>query len=878
MEVVEEKIVQTKKRKVRVFQVAKEFNISIESILKFLKLQKYPVKNQMSLISDEMYLELSAKFGKEKAPIKTAELDYQKKLREKHQQEELRKQFINKEIEELVTSVPGPIVIEKKKVKPVKKKPVEPKEPEKKAAKKEDKRLESILASEVTTTEHYIPEKEKPKREKAPKISEGKAPGEKEKKTQPKTEAGPKVRVHMISKDEKKDKEEKAKAPGEELKKKKKKKRKERLKEEAAKRAQEKGRKRKKKEPKHKISAEEVEAAVKRTMAAMEEKSGRPKHRKKVAQNEEDSVEEAKNILRVSEFISVGELARAMDVEPNEVIRGLMSLGMLVSINQRLDMDTIITIADEFGFDVEPQEEYGVEITEQLDQEDEDESKLEPRPPIVTIMGHVDHGKTSLLDFIRRSKIVAGEVGGITQHIGAYVVEIDGKRVTFLDTPGHEAFTAMRARGAQVTDIVILIVAADDSVMPQTIEAINHAKAADVPIIVAINKIDKPNANIDLVKKQLADAGILIEEWGGHYPSADISAKTGQNIDQLLELILLQAEVLELKANPHRPARGIILESRLDKGKGAVATVLVQTGTLKVGTPVIAGHHHGKIRAMYDERGKRVTSVGPSIPAQVVGFSDVPGTGDVLYALKSDREAKEISAKRHQLKREQELRTQGPISLDEFSKRVKQMKLKELKLILKADVMGSAEALSDALMQLSNEEVKVNIIHKNVGAISETDVLLAAASDAIVIGFQVRPNPKAWDVARLEGVDIQLYSIIYKAIEDIKLALEGMLQPEEKEEVLGDAEVREVFRIPKIGTIAGCYVVSGKIKRNDRVRVLREGKMVYEGEIASLKRFKDDVKEVASGYECGIGVAGFNDIKESDILETYQIIKIKKHL
>ncbi|HDZ12573.1 MAG TPA: translation initiation factor IF-2, partial [Bacteroidetes bacterium] len=745
MEVVEEKIVQTKKRKVRVFQVAKEFNISIESILKFLKLQKYPVKNQMSLISDEMYLELSAKFGKEKAPIKTAELDYQKKLREKHQQEELRKQFINKEIEELVTSVPGPIVIEKKKVKPVKKKPVEPKEPEKKAAKKEDKRLESILASEVTTTEHYIPEKEKPKREKAPKISEGKAPGEKEKKTQPKTEAGPKVRVHMISKDEKKDKEEKAKAPGEELKKKKKKKRKERLKEEAAKRAQEKGRKRKKKEPKHKISAEEVEAAVKRTMAAMEEKSGRPKHRKKVAQNEEDSVEEAKNILRVSEFISVGELARAMDVEPNEVIRGLMSLGMLVSINQRLDMDTIITIADEFGFDVEPQEEYGVEITEQLDQEDEDESKLEPRPPIVTIMGHVDHGKTSLLDFIRRSKIVAGEVGGITQHIGAYVVEIDGKRVTFLDTPGHEAFTAMRARGAQVTDIVILIVAADDSVMPQTIEAINHAKAADVPIIVAINKIDKPNANIDLVKKQLADAGILIEEWGGHYPSADISAKTGQNIDQLLELILLQAEVLELKANPHRPARGIILESRLDKGKGAVATVLVQTGTLKVGTPVIAGHHHGKIRAMYDERGKRVTSVGPSIPAQVVGFSDVPGTGDVLYALKSDREAKEISAKRHQLKREQELRTQGPISLDEFSKRVKQMKLKELKLILKADVMGSAEALSDALMQLSNEEVKVNIIHKNVGAISETDVLLAAASDAIVIGFQVRPNPKAWD-------------------------------------------------------------------------------------------------------------------------------------
>jgi len=896
MEVAEEKTVSVKKKKLRVFQIAKEFHVSIESILDFLKTRKYPVKNQMSVITDEMFIELNKKFGKEKTPVSASEPDYQKKLREKQQQEELRKQFITKEIEELVTATPGPIIIETKEEKKAKaeekKRKSEAKAHERKVVDKTKsgkKRLEAILSTEGTSIESHFPDvkeeapqkREEIKREAAPetKIEKIKtAPAKSEEATATVTpKAGePKVRVHKISKEGKKKEEEKATPPQAE-KPKKKKKRKDRLKEEAAKKAKEKGKKKKKKEPKHKISAEEVEAAVRRTMAAMEEKGGRPKHKKRV-QTTEGSIEEESNVIRVSEFISVGELAKAMDVEPNEVIRTLMNLGMLVSINQRLDMDTIITVADEFGFEVEPQEEYGTDIIEELDQEDEDESNLVPRPPIVTIMGHVDHGKTSLLDYIRKSKIVAGEVGGITQHIGAYVVEVDGKKVTFLDTPGHEAFTAMRARGAQATDVVILVVAADDSVMPQTVEAINHSKAAGVPIIVAINKIDKPNANVDLVKKQLADAGVLIEEWGGSFPSVEISAKTGENIDQLLELVLLQAEILELKANPHRLAKGVVLESRLDKGKGPVATVLVQTGTLKIGDPIIAGLRSGKVRALYDERGKRIKTVGPSIPAQVIGFSDIPQAGDILYALRSDREAREISLKRQQLKREQDMRTRGHMSLDEFSKRVKQLRVKELKLIVKADVMGSAEALSDALMHLSNDEVTVHIIHKSVGAISETDVLLAAASEAIIIGFQVRPNPKAWEIARREGVDIKTYSIIYDAIEDVKLALEGLLEPEQKEEVVGDAEVRQIFRIPKVGTVAGCYVVSGKIKRNDRVRVIREGKVVYEGEIASLKRFKEDVREVASGYECGIGITGFNDIKEGDILETYQIIEIKKTL
>ncbi len=893
MEVVEEKAVQPKKKKkLRVFQVAKEFHISVESALDFFKSRKFSVKNHMSLVSDEMYAEIAKKYGKEKTETVVEEADFHKKMREKKEQEELRKKFIEQEIEELVTAKPEKIQVEtkeeraarrekaKKEREEAKAKRAAEKEAEKKArAAAEEHRLEAILSSgqPATAAPPVQPPKEKPSEKPPAEVKEPVKPEvEAEKPAKPESEkAEPKVRVHKISPEKKAEGEAKPAPAGE---KKKKKKKKERLKEEAEKRQREAGKKKKKKrEPKHKISAEEVEAAVRKTMAAMEERGGRPKHRKKI-RTEEGEVEEERHVIRVSEFISVGELAKAMNVEPNEVIRKLMELGMLASINQRLDMDTIVMVADEFGYEVEPLEEYGADIIESLDQEDEEPSKLEPRPPVVTIMGHVDHGKTSLLDYIRSSRIVAGEVGGITQHIGAYVVDVDGKKITFLDTPGHEAFTAMRARGAQATDVVILIVAADDAVMPQTIEAINHAKSAGVPIVVAINKIDKPNANPELVKKQLADAGVLIEEWGGSYPAVEISAKTGQNVDQLLELLVLQAELLELKANPNRLAKGVVLESRLDKGKGPLATVLVRTGTLKVGDPIIAGQYAGKVRAMYDERGKRIKKAGPSTPVQVVGFSDVPDAGDIFYALKSDREAREISIKRQQLKREQIMRRQGHMTLDEFSKRVSQLEVKELRLIVKADVMGSAEALSDALARLGNEEVRVNIIHKGVGAISETDVLLAAASDAIIIGFQIRPNPKAWDVARQEGVDIRTYSIIYDAIEDVRLALEGMLEPEEKEEVLGSAEVRQVFRIPKVGAVAGSYVLSGKINRNDRVRVIREGKVVYEGEILSLKRFKDDVKEVAAGYECGIGISGFNDIKEGDILETYKIVKVKKTL
>ncbi len=893
MEVVEEKAVQSKKKKkIRVFQVAKEFHISVESALDFLKSRKFSVKNHMSLVTDEMYAALVSKYGKEKAEVDAEEADFRRKMREKQEQEELRKKFIEHEIEELVTAKPEKIKVEtkeeraarrekaRKEREEAKAKRAAEKEAEEKArAAAEGHRLETILSSGKPSmgTPVAAPPQEKPK-EKPPVEEEKTAPAEAPTAEAPKKPEAetvePKVRVHKV-KPEKKTEEA---TPASEGEKKKKKKKKERLKEEAEKRQREGGKKKKKKrESKRKISAEEVEAAVRKTMAALEERGGRPKHRKRV-QTEAGVEEEEQNVIRVSEFISVGELAKAMNVEPNEVIRKLMELGMLVSINQRLDMDTIVMVADEFGYEVQPLEEYGADIIETIDQEDEDPAKLKPRPPIVTIMGHVDHGKTSLLDYIRSSRIVAGEVGGITQHIGAYVVDVDGKKITFLDTPGHEAFTAMRARGAQATDVVILIVAADDAVMPQTIEAINHAKSAGVPIVVAINKIDKPNANPELVKKQLADAGVLIEEWGGSYPAVEISAKTGQNIDQLLELVVLQAELLELKANPDRLAKGVVLESRLDKGKGPLATLLVQTGTLKIGDPIIAGPVAGKVRAMFDERGRRIKKAGPSTPVQVVGFSDVPDAGDIFYALKSDREAREISLKRQQLKREQAMRRQGHMTLDEFSKRVNQLKVKELRLIVKADVMGSAEALSDALLRLGNEEVSVNIIHKGVGAISETDVLLAAASDAIIIGFQIRPNPKAWDVARQEGVDIRTYSIIYDAIEDVRLALEGMLEPEEKEEVAGSAEVRQIFRIPKVGAVAGSYVLSGKINRNDRIRVIREGKVVYEGEILSLKRFKDDVKEVAAGYECGIGIAGFNDIKEGDILETYRIVEVKKTL
>lgn len=634
--------------------------------------------------------------------------------------------------------------------------------------------------------------------------------------------------------------------------------------------------KRKKKKPQ--ISEAEVEESIRQTLAIMEDSGKGRKKRKRVRNKDSEEGLEETNLIRVNEFITVGEFANSMEVEANELIRKCIELGMLVSINQRLDKDVLEMLADEFGYEVEILPEYGQDIVEELEEEEDDEASAKQRAPVVTIMGHVDHGKTSLLDYIRESNIIAGEAGGITQHIGAYEVTVNDKKITFLDTPGHEAFTAMRARGVQITDIVVLIVAADDAVMPQTIEAINHSQAASVPIIVAINKIDRPNANVELIKKQLADNNVLIEEWGGRYQCTEISAKTGDGIPQLLDSILIESDMLELKANYDRLARGVILESRLDKGKGVVASVLVQKGTLTIGQPFIVGQYFGKVRSLYNERNQKVKKVFPSQPVQVVGFSGLPGAGDTFVVLKSEKDTREISLNRQQIRREQELRHTKHLTLDEISKRIKQGHVKELFIIVKADVDGSAEALSDSLSKLSNDEVAVKVIHKGVGAISESDVLLASASNAIIIGFHVRPTTRAREIAKRETVDIRQYSVIYDAISEVKSALEGMLEPETTEEVSGTVEVRQVFKVPKVGVIAGCHVLSGRVARNDLAKLYRDDKLIYDGKIGSLRRFKDDAKEVTAGFECGVGIDGFNDIHVNDIIEPYRIVKVKRTL
>lgn len=589
-----------------------------------------------------------------------------------------------------------------------------------------------------------------------------------------------------------------------------------------------------------------------------------------------DKKELEKSTLKVTEFVSVNELAIMMDVPVIDIISTCMSLGLIVSINQRLDAETMALVAEEFGFGVEF---VSAELQEAVREEVDEDSQLEPRPPIVTVMGHVDHGKTKLLDHIRNTNVIAGEAGGITQHIGAYRVMLDNdKIITFLDTPGHEAFTAMRARGAQITDIVIIVVAADDGVMPQTREAINHAHAAGVPIIFAINKIDKQTANPDRIREELASMNFLVEEWGGKYQSQEISAKNGINIDVLLEKILLQAELLELKANPYKLALGTVIESSLDKGRGFVATVLVKAGTLKLGDVVIAGSCYGHVKAMYNERNQKVSEVGPSMPVLILGLNGAPQAGDKFNVMESDKEAKEIATKRSQLQREQGLRTQKHITLDEIGRRIAIGNFQELNIIVKGDVDGSVEALSDSLIKLSTEEIQVNIIHKAVGQISESDILLAAASNAVVVGFQVRPSVSARKLAEKEGIDIRLYSIIYDAIEEIRAAMEGMLSPEIKEEIVATVEVREVFRIGKVGTVAGCFVRDGKINRNTKVRVIRDGIVIHTGDLGSLKRFKDDVREVTSGYECGLNIDGFNDINVGDVIEGYQTVQVKKTL
>ena len=634
------------------------------------------------------------------------------------------------------------------------------------------------------------------------------------------------------------------------------------------------------------ISDEDVAKQVKETLARLTSKqkgSKGAKYRKEKreqvrAQHEEQMLEEKaeSKVLKLTEFVTANELATMMDVPVTQVIGTCMSIGIMVSINQRLDASTIDLVAEEFGYKTEF---ISAEVQEAITEEVDSEEDLEPRAPIVTVMGHVDHGKTSLLDYVRKANVIAGEAGGITQHIGAYNVTLEnGRHITFLDTPGHEAFTAMRARGAQVTDIAIIIIASDDAIMPQTKEAINHAVAANVPIVFAINKVDKPTANPDKIKEGLAQMNFLVEEWGGKYQSQDISAKKGIGVDELLEKVLLEADMLELKANPHRKATGTIIESSLDKGRGYVATVLVSNGTLRQGDVVLAGTNYGRVKALFNERNQRVQEVGPSQAATLLGFNGAPQAGDQFHVMDTEQEAREISNKREQLQREQDLRTHKMLTLDEVGRRIKLGSFKELNIIVKGDVDGSVEALSDSFIKLSTETIAVNVIHKGVGQISENDVTLAAASQAVIVGFQVRPSQPARKLAEKEGVEIRQYSIIYDAIEEVKEAMEGMLEPVLKEEITASVEIRQVYHISKVGYVAGAYVIDGKVKRSDKARLIRDGIVIFTGEINALKRFKDDVKEVTTNFECGISLTNCNDMKEGDIIETYQEIEVKQKL
>ncbi len=899
-----------KVQKIRLYKLASEFNLSTESLMELLQKKGYEVKNHMTLITDEMMNDIKLYFKKD---IEKAEKHYKKieefqKKRGDHQEPEheqkveVKQEPIHAPVISPKSDVQSPLedvtqveVVEQPEEVSVKEEKTEvvaddqqevvPVETESVELVSEQEQVAIIVDDSPkifrTETEKRLAtqkkgltivgkielNKRKPKPEDKPRENQQSRPQTPQQKAATPQTATPAVESEADKKKKKV------------LKAKKKTKTTEDGKEEVV------PAKKKKKLKRFEVDKQEVEAAIRKTMLSMDDSAlgdralARKRKRKEKAEEAERIHEERiidQRTIKVTEFIAVNELANLMKVPVSDVISKCISLGLMVSINQRLDVETITLIADDFGFEIELQEEYQTEIDADVP---DAVDTLKFRPPVVTIMGHVDHGKTSLLDFIRRENVVAGEAGGITQHIGAYKVAItEGKEIAFLDTPGHEAFTAMRARGAKVTDIVVLIVAADDAVMPQTVEAINHAQAANVPIIVAINKVDKPNSNIERIKQQLAEKNILVEEWGGKYQCVEVSAKLGKNIDLLLEKIVLEAELLDLKANPDRKARGTIIESQLDKGRGVTATVLVQKGTLRIGDPFIAGVTHGRVRAMFDERGKKVFEAGPSTPVLVLGFENAPQAGDVFAIVESEREARETSIKRMQLKREQDHRQVHHITLDEIANQISQGGFKELPIIVKGDVDGSIEALSDSLMKLSNQEVSVNVIHKGVGAISEGDVLLATASKAIIIGFHVRPNVNARKLAESEKVDIRLYNIIYDAIAEVKSALEGMLSPVVSEENVATIEVREVFKVPKVGTIAGCYVQDGKVDRKHKLRLFRDGISIYEGEFASLKRFKDDVREVERGFECGIGIHNFNDIKVGDVIETYKFIETKKKL
>ena len=865
---------ETKTKKIRVYKLASEYNLSAENLIEFLQKKGHDVKSHMSMLNDEMITDINAHFKKD---IEKAEKHYKKiaefnkkreeKVEAEEEQKSAKPEAEQEKIEEAFEEEAAQVPVEEEKEE-------QPVEEGKEGAQAE------IVGEEIEAAVE-IPE-EKGVVEEELKESEFKAPNEIEKdkkrglKVVGKIDLGEeKEKKKLLSEDER-EKEEKPK------KKRKKPKARKKTAEQSDEQAPAKKRKRIKR---FEIDEKEVKAAIKKTLLSMDDSvaSGRASARKKKRREREAEEErrlEEKNqeqkTIVVNEFIAVSELANLMGVPVSDVIQKFIELGLMVSINQRLDVDTITLVADEFGFEVKFQEEY---TSEALEDFEDDPETLEPRPPIVTIMGHVDHGKTSLLDYIRRTNVVAGESGGITQHIGAYKVDVgNGKNITFLDTPGHEAFTAMRARGAQLTDIVVLIIAADDAVMPQTIEAINHAQAASVPIVIAINKIDKPGANSDKIKQQLADRKILVEDWGGKYQCVEVSAKTGLNVDNLLEVILLEAELLDLKANPNRNARGTVVESELDKGRGITGTILVQKGTLKIGDPFVAGIYQGKVRAMFDERGNKVDEAPPATPVLVLGFEGAPQAGDTFVVIESERQAREIGIKRQQLKREQDQKQVHHITLEEIGKQISIGGVKELPLIVKGDVDGSVEALSDSLMKLSNEEVIVRVIHKGVGGISESDVLLADASDAIIIGFHVRPHLNARKLAEAQNVDIRLYNVIYDAINEVKAALEGLLSPVISEEVTATLEIRDTFKVPKIGTVAGCYVQEGKISRNSKVRLIRDGIVIHTGEIASLKRFKDDVREVDAGYECGLNIANYNDIKVGDVIESYKIVETKKKL
>ena len=876
---------ETKSSKIRVYKFAAEINLSSENLIEFLKTKGHIVKSHQSILTEEMIYEINAHFKKD---IEKAEQHYKKiaefnkkrsdksdkseevvKIEEEASAEEAVKDIVITDISsEEASTVEVPVDTEEK-------------QSEVEIIIAEQPAKESILEKKETPAEldKFVSPKDNEVYKKRGLKVVGKIDLGEDKKQKQTVKRTPQDKATSENKPATSD------TSADVVKKKKRPKTKKKTTTTEVTPEETPTAKKRKRVKKFEIDEKDVKAAIKKTMLSMDDtvttnRAASRKKKRREREAEEERLQELKTldqkIIRVNEFIAVSELANLMEVPVGDVISKCIALGLMVSINQRLDVENITLVADEFGFEVEFQKEYTAEILEDIK---DGEESLMSRSAVVTIMGHVDHGKTSLLDYIRRTNVVAGESGGITQHIGAYRVDIgDGKQITFLDTPGHEAFTAMRARGAQLTDIVVLVVAADDAVMPQTVEALNHAQAAGVPIIIAINKIDKPGANPDKIKQQMADRNVLVEDWGGKYQSVQLSAKTGLNVDLLLEKIILEADLLDLKANPNRLTRGAVVEAELDKGRGIAGTILVQKGTLRIGDPFVAGIHHGKVRAMFDERGNKVKEAPPSTPVLVLGFEGAPQAGDTFIVLESEREAREISLKRQQLKREQDQKQIHHITLDEIAKQISIGGVKELALIVKGDVDGSVEALADSLMKISNQEVIIRVIHKGVGGISESDVLLAAASNAIIIGFRVRPNINARKLAENQKVDVRLYTVIYDAINEVKSALEGLLSPIISEEVTGTIEIRDTFKVPKSGTVAGCYVLDGKITRNNKIRLIRDGIVIHEGGIGNLRRFKDDVKEVDAGYECGLNIENFNDIKVGDIIEAFKLVETKKTL